>query len=161
MSNEKSGLPGYLTPKMKDTFILAAWISGLIIIAGLCWFFTQPLRESLLVKSINKVLEQSQDMRRVGKSLPSLSSGMGSWFTMTEAAAKRRDNVRETLAEGTMACVFVFIAEGSFFPCIAVVSPEGKVEEFIPLNSQGTRILKQVSPGILQIYTNRIEGTES
>ena len=161
MSSEKNGLPAHLAPKMKDTAILAGWISGLIIIAGLCWFFTQPIRESFLVKSINKVLEQSHDQRRVGEALPAHYPGMGSWYTMNEAAAKRRDNARDDLAEGTKACVFVFVAEGSFFPCIAVVSPGGMVEEFIPLNSHGKRIIKQVSPGILQIYAARIEGMKS
>jgi len=161
MSTEKTDLPNPLAPKMKDTLILIGWISGIIIIAGLCWFLTQPLRESYLVKSINKVLEQSHDLRRVGEALPALSPGMGSWFAMTNAAGKRRDNAREALSEGTRACVFVFIAEGSFFPCIAVVSPGGAVEEFIPLNSHGKRILKQVSPGILKIYAARIEGAQS
>ena len=160
MSSEESRVPNPLIPKMKDTAILFGWISVLIIIAGLAWFFTKQPREDFLIKAINKVLEQSGDHRRLGEPIHELSLGMGSWFTVTEAT-KRRNTGSEPLSDGSRAYIFVFITEGSFFPCAAVVSPGGKVEEFIPLNSQGKRLIKQVSPGILQIYTSRIEGAES
>ena len=160
MSGEKSPNPNPLIPKMKDAAILVGWIAGLIIIAGLCWFFTQPVRDAFLIKAVNKVLEQSNEPRRLGEPLPARSLGMGSWFTMTEAV-KRRDAGTGPLLEGTKAYVFVLIAEGNFFPCAAIVSPECKVEEFIPLNSHGKRIIKQFSSGILRVYASRIEGAES
>ena len=157
MSSEE--FPNPLIPKLKDTAILLGWILGPILIAGLAWFLTQPLRENLLTKAINKVLEQSGDYRRLGEPVRRLSSGMGSWFTVTDAQ-RRRDTEREPLPEGTRAYVFVFIAEGSFFPCAAVVAPGGNVQEFIPLTSQGKRMIKRTSPGILRIYASRIEGAE-
>jgi len=144
---------------LKDTSLLIGWISGLVIIAGLCWYFTQPLRNGLLIKAINRVLEQSGDSRRLAEALPSAPLGIGSWFTMTENLNSRYTG-KERLAEGSRACVFVFVGEGSFFPSLAVVSPDGNVEEFISLTSHGHRMIKRVSPGILRIYISRIEGAE-
>jgi len=160
MSSEKPRIPNYLVPKIKDSVILVGWISGLILIASLCWFFTQPARSGILVRAINKVLEQSGDSRRLGESFNTPSSGMGSWYTLTENS-RRRDSGSELIPDGTRAYVFIFIGEGSFFPCAAVVSPEGKVEEFIPLNDQGKRMIKRVPPGVLKIYSSRIEGLKS
>ena len=71
---------------------------------------------------------------------------MSSWYTITGQP------------DGKKAVVFTFIGEGFFFPCSAVVSSGGKVEEFIPLGSYSKKMLQQVSPGIIGIYVRRIEG---
>lgn len=144
----------FLPPQMRDAAILVGWIAGLVLIAGLCWFFTQPVRSRFLLKAVNRVLEQSGDSRRLGEPVsPGPRGGgfseMGSWYTMIQAP------------DGTRAFIFVLIGEGTFFPCAAVVSPEGKVEEFLPLSSHGEKMIKRVSSGILGIYTRRIEGAES
>ena len=149
---EAKGNPFIL--QMKDAALLMGWIGGLVLIAGLCWFFTQPVRNRFLIRAVNQVLEQSGDSRRLGDPVaPGASKagfpGIGSWYTMAG------------VPEGTRAFVFVLIGEGIFFPCAAVVSPGGKVEEFIPLNSHGEKMIKRVSRGILEIYTRRIEGAES
>jgi len=157
MSDNKSRVPDNLAPKMKDTAILLGWISALIIIASLTWYFTQPLRNSFLIRAVNKVLEQSGDSRRLVGQISARSLGMGSWYTMAENN-RRRDAVNEPLAEGTRAYVFTFMGEGTFFPCVAVVTPAGNAEEFIPLNSYGRGMIKRVPPGILKIYASRIEG---
>jgi len=158
MSSEKTQSIN-LPPKIKDLIFIAGWIAGLLLIAGLVWYFTQSVRSNLLLRAVNKVMEQSGDNRRLGERLPVRSAGMGSWFSITEAV-RRRDSGSEVVVEGTRAYVFVFISNGSFFPCAAVVLPEGRVEEYIPLNSQGRRMLKRVSPEILSIYSSRIEGLE-
>jgi len=53
--------------------------------------------------------------------------------------------------------VFSFIGEGTFFPCAAVMTEDGKLGELIPLNSHGEKALGRITPGILRIYTRRIE----
>jgi hypothetical protein len=141
-----------ITP-LKDAAILAGWIAGIILVAGLAWFFTQPVRDRFMIMSVNAVLEQSADPRRLGAPLqgaahPPGSSRMGSWFTMTAP----------DLPAGTRVFVFAFIAEGTFFPCAAVVSPQGVVQEFIPLSVHGERALRRVSPGMLDVYSRRISG---
>ena len=83
-----------LVPQMKDTAILVGWIAGLVLIAGLCWFLTQPVRNSFLHKAVNQVLEQSGNSHRLGVpvSAGALKTGvskMGSWYTMTEFPVKK------------------------------------------------------------------------
>ena len=151
-------------PPLKDTMILFGWIASLIIIAGTCWTLTQPLRDRLLIRAVNRVLEQSGDVRALGELSSSSTSGsfiIGSWYTMTLARQPGRVAGTKDFLDGTKAFVFSFIGEGAFFPCAAVMLPNGKVDEFIPLSSHGERILKKISPGILRLYARRIEGAQS
>ena len=155
--------------QMKDASLLLGWIAGLVFIAGLCWFSTQPLRNLFLLKAVNQVLEQSGDSRRLEETVsPGQidSFGMGFWYTMKELPVRQtvvspENSVRRDISKGTRAFVFAFIGEGTFFPCAAVVSPDGEVEEFIPLNSHGEKMMKRVSPGILKLYARRIAGAKS
>lgn len=144
-----------LIPQVKDGAILFGWIASIILVAGLCWFFTQPLRSRLLLNAVNRVLVQSGDSRRLGEPIPQAAlagrSRMGSWYTLGE---RRPGNA----LDGNRALIFTFIGEGTFFPCVAMVLPGGKVEEFIPLGSHGEKMLKRVSPEVLKIYARRIEG---
>jgi len=138
---------------LKDTMIFFGWIISILIIAGVCWFLTQPLRNRLMVRAVNRVLAQSGDSRRLTESLYSERRGSlltGSWFTMYDRSA-----------EGKKVIVFSFIGDGTFFPCAAVMTRDGKLMEFIPLNSHGERILKRTPEGILNIYARRIEGAGS
>ena len=138
----------------KDAAIFAGWIAGLLLIAGLLWFFTQPLRERFMLNAVNQVLEQSGDPRRLEAplppgALPAAVSRMGSWYTMTDQP------------EGTRVFVFMFVAEGTFFPSAAVVAPGGRaVQEFIPLSNHAERMLRRISPEILRLYSRRITGAE-
>jgi len=160
-----SGQKRWLVPQVKDVLMLVGWIAGLILIAALCWFLTQPVRSRFLRSAVNQVLEDSGDSRRLGEpDSPGMcgSIGMGTWYTMTELSTKPDGNTgRGEFSEGTKAYIFTFIGEGTFFPCAAVVTPGGKVQEFIPLNSHGVKMLKLISPGILRIYAQRIEGDKS
>jgi hypothetical protein len=152
-----------LIPKLKDAGLLLGWIAGLILIAGFCWFFTQSLRNRFLLRAVNRVLEQSGDSRRLGealspKALKAGFSGIGVWYTIRADALMGRSS-SGNISDGTMALIFAFMGEGYFFPCAAIMTENGKVQEFIPLNSYGERVIKRISPGILAIYTRRIEGT--
>jgi len=170
MSNERNQFSGsqgakrnHSIPQLRDTMILFGWIASILIIAGTCWVLTQPLRDRFLIRAVNRVLEQSGDIRALGELTSSGASGsfiVGSWYTMVLARQPGRAGNNGFL-EGTKAFVFSFLGGGSFFPCAAVVSPNGKVEEFIPLSSHGERILKKTSPGILRLYARRIEGAQS
>ncbi|MCL2380250.1 MAG: hypothetical protein FWC64_01495 [Treponema sp.] len=139
------------TARLKDRAALAGWIAALVLTAAIAWFFTQPLRDYALFNVVNQALQQSGDSRRLDAPVPSgaLSPGVsriGFWYTMTGMPA------------GTRVFVFAFIAGGTFFPCAAVVSPEGTVEEFIPLNSHARRMLAQTAPEIVRLYARRIVG---
>ena len=167
MSNEKTPFSG-LSPddaekqfQAKDTAIFIGWVAALIILAAFFWVLTQPARNRFLAISVNRVLEQSGDFRRLGEpSVPAGNFWMGAWFTMTEA--RQAGNMdRGQFLEGTKVFIFSFIGEGTFFPCAAVKTPDGKVQEFIPLNRHGERRMQRIPPGILKIYANRIERLES
>ena len=150
-------------PKLKDTMLLVGWISALLIIAGSCWIITQPARSRFLIRAVNRALEQSGDIRRLVERSNSGTTGsliMGSWFTIS-LARQASVNAAGNFEEGTKAFVFSFIGDGTFFPCAALVSAGGKVQEFIPLNRHGERVLRQISPGIIRLYTRRIEGAQS
>jgi len=150
-------------PHFRDTMLLFGWIASLLIIAGVCWTLTLPLRDRLLVRAVNRVLEQSGDVRRLGEHSPSGGKSgsfiVGSWYTMILARQSGAGNLND-FSEGTKAFVFSFVGEGTFFPCAAVMLPDGKVREFIPLSSHGERVLKKISSGILKLYARRIEGAE-
>ena len=129
---------------LKDISIVLGWALGLILLAVLCWYFTQPLRNRFLVISINQVLEQSGDNRRVSEPIPMKNPrtfGLGRWYNFSG---------------DTRLFLFTFIGEGTFFPCAAVMTPDGRVEEFIPMNLHGERILNRISPEIKNIYAQRI-----
>jgi len=116
-----------LIPKLKDALILLGWISAIILIACLFWFFTRSIRSRSLSSAVNRVLEESGDSRRLGAPVSSGISGsfgLGSWYTMTEPGNRQAGNSggRE-FSEGTKVFVFTFIGGGSFFPCAAVVDP--------------------------------------
>ena len=143
------------TPKLKDTMLLAGWILAILIIAGSTWAITQPVRNRFLIRAVNRVLEQSGDLRRLESRIPSGYGGSfisGTWYTITLARQSASSQ------SGERAFLFSFIGEGTFFPCAAIVNVDGKVVEFIPLNGHGERIMAQISPGILNLYTRRIEG---
>jgi len=146
--------------KYKDPAIFVGWISGLLILAAVFWVLTQPVRTRILANAVNRVLEHSGDSRRLDTSSSFGGSGflgMGTWFTMTSPQAGDAEGV-PNISNRPRAVVFSFIGEGAFFPCVAVLNQDGKVEEFIPLNSQGERLIRNISHGILSIYARRIEG---
>ena len=148
--------------RFKDPLLLLGWITVFILIAGLSWHFTQPMRNRLMLNSVNRVLEQSGEDRKLGKPLDSAGEQfgsllMGSWFSVIDPAQSGFPETGGQPGEAN-AYVFAFIAGGTIFPCAAIITPDGKAEEFIPLNSHGEKVLKQLSPEVLGIYARRIEG---
>lgn len=149
-------------PQLKDAAILAGWIAALLLLAGLMWFLSQSVRNRFLLSAANQVLEQSGSPRRLGTAVPrgslkTSSSRIGTWYNLSEHSARQAGETARNSA-GEKAVIFVFIAGGSSFPCLAVLNASGELEEFIPLSGHGEKMMKRVSPGILGIYTRRIEG---
>jgi hypothetical protein len=154
-SNNSGHLPfsleNFRFPQLKDLSIFAGWIGGFLLIGGLCWFLSAPLRTQRLMRSVNRVFAQAGDLRRLDAAIPSseLPSGalrIGTWYNMAFSG------------EGSRAVVFTFITGGRFFPCAAEINPEGRVEEIIPLSREGEKTLRGLSPGSVQLYIKRIEG---
>lgn len=145
---------GFLIYRLKDTAILVAWILGLLLIAGLSWGLTGSIRSVLLQDSINRSLVKTGDSRRLeaplaqGAVKPSRAFGpvspLGAWYSLSGSANR--------------AFFFTLMGDGTFLPCAAIVNPQGKVIDIIPLSSRGEKRLSQVSPGIIALYVRRIEG---
>ena len=150
---------------LKDAALVLGWIAGFMLIAGLCWYFTQPVRNQNLLRAVNRVLEEKGDNRRLTEPILKTQEGMSSgfagiglWFKVTELPGRQQGGSSAASASGGLfAVVFTFIGEGGFFPCAAILSSTGEVREFIPLSNYGKKMLMRVSPGILRIYSERIQ----
>jgi hypothetical protein len=138
-------------PLLRNLSICIGWIGGLLLIGGLCWLLSAPLRSRLLMKSVNRIFIRAGDSRRLDAAVPPSelnpsASRIGFWYGMAFSG------------EGNRAVVFTMTAEGAFFPCLAEINREGKVEEILPLSGHGERVFQGLSPGSIQIYIRRIEG---
>ena len=126
---------------------------GILLTASLIWFLSFPVRERILIRGINKILAVNGDSQFITgplsvEKLPSRNaSRLGSWFLLAEASDGRPDRL----------LVFSFMADGFFFPCAAVLSPEDTVKRLIPLNPHGEKLLNYLPPGVIAFYIQRIE----
>jgi hypothetical protein len=127
----------------KDIGIFAAWIAGILLMGGLLWFFSQPIRNKLLMEQVNAVLALMERSPRLEETLPrselpKTRVPLGSWYTLSGSSSR--------------ALVFAIMSEGIRFPCVALVSEAGKVDEIIPLAHKRT-----FPKGITAAYIRRIE----
>jgi hypothetical protein len=121
--------------------ILAAWIAGLCLAGGLCWFLSQPLRSGLIIQTVNRTLEQRGESRRLEAAIsPWGKNGsafqMGNWYTFNEGTGR--------------ATVFSIINDGILAPYAVFLSPQGEAGPFIPLSLHAERLLPRLPAGILQ-----------
>jgi hypothetical protein len=133
---------------IKNAGICLAWIAVLFLVAGLSWFFTRNLRETILMRAVNRVLLTMQDPRRFRRPLPppEIPPGrerLGSWYELTDSRGR--------------GLVFSIMHDGISVSCAAIISGQGKVEDLIPLNGHGREILERLSPGAVRAHIRRIE----
>jgi hypothetical protein len=136
------------TSALKDPGIFAGWIGGILLLGGLLWLGSQGIRTETMARSVNEVLQEAGDLRRIGalshfRSLPN----QGRRFSLLNQAG------------GAM--VFSVITGGATIPFVAMISPRGIVEEIIPLAVNRNRTLERLSPGLLQAHIRRIEAAEA
>jgi hypothetical protein len=144
-------LPGglkNLSPGLRRTGVFLAWIGGIILLGGLLWFFTQPVRNRALIRSVNRILAASEAPWRLEAALspwgmPGRASQLGTWVTLDDPEVR--------------GVVFPVISDGLLSSCLAVLSPQGQVEALIPLSGHARRTLDSISPGALGIYVRRVE----
>jgi hypothetical protein len=136
---------------LKDRAILAGWIGGLVLIGLLLWAVTVSLRGRLLMRTVNRILEEENIPYRLAAAMTGGKRGPGS-------RAKSPMGNRYTLVEGEGSFfVFTLFVEGITIPFGALVSPAGQVEELIPLSSHGAKTMDRIPQGVIDVHIRRIE----
>jgi hypothetical protein len=131
---------------MKDKAILLGWIAGLLLLISVLWISTQSAVAFNLMRTVNNVLINNDDSRRVSefvKTKAGKTEALGYWYKMYNSTNK----------------MFVFTAfqDGILVPLGAIVSPNGDVGEILPLSAHAVQIFDTMPKSILQMYVNRIE----
>ena len=134
------------TSVVRDKIILTCWILGLLFAITLVWILFQPLQTMYLQRTVNSVLVSSGDSRRLESADRTMSQAevMGYWYTIRNSADK--------------VFVFSFFRDGISIPLGVIVSDNGTVNEIIPLSYHAVQVFDTLSPSVLQVYINRIEG---
>jgi hypothetical protein len=131
---------------MKDKLILFGWIAGLLLFVCVLWILVQPALTFNLMRTVNNVLINNNDPRRVSVYLqtkPGKAEIFGYWYTMFNSANKF--------------FVFTTFQDGILVPLGAVVSPNGDVSEILPLSAHAVQIFDAMPKSVLQMYVDRIE----
>jgi len=131
---------------MKDKLILFGWIAGLLLIVCVIWILVQPALTFNLMRTVNNVLVNNNDPRRISTYLQTKSGKaeiFGYWYTIYNSANKF--------------FVFTTFQDGILVPLGAVVSPDGEVSEILPLSAHAAQIFDAMPKSVLQMYVNRIE----
>jgi hypothetical protein len=150
MSGPNSAGPNPAAPAggPREWAVFFGWIAGLVLIGGAAWFFTQPVREKMLMNSVNRILAQEKGARLLSAPLAApRSSGLavplGSWYGLENS--------------GDVFFVFALMRDGPLALWGARVSPGGKVEELLPLSGHARQIFADLPQGMLLTYIHRIE----
>jgi len=140
--------------KLKDRAILLGWVLGLLFLISFLWIITQPVQSNYLLRTVNNILTNNNDSRRLSvslnKDLIEQKSGnanlLGYWYTMQNSS--------------DLMFVFTIFQDGIMLPLGAIVSPNGTVNEIIPLSAHASYVFDTIPKSILQIYISRIESMQ-
>ncbi len=138
---------------LKDTGILAVWILVVVLLGALVWYLALPVRNRLLVQTINAYLETSGEKIRLDAHLPLQAGAAGRAASVGERFGIRKS--KDT------AVVFLLLNNGASALCLAQVDSRGRVDRYLPLSKNSAQILKTGLPGIGAGYVRRIELAES
>ena len=131
---------------LKEKAVFLGCITGLLFLIALIWILTQPIQKQYLLKTVNSVLIETGDSRRLAESAPGNSENrnlLGYWYLLQNSTDKM--------------FVFAVFQDGILVPLGAVVSDNGNVNEIIPLSAHAVQIMDNFPQSILQIYKTRIE----
>lgn len=131
---------------MKGKLILLGWIAGLLLLISVIWIFVQPSLAFNLMRTVNSVLINNNDPRRISTYLqakPGKAEIFGYWYTIYNSTNKL--------------FVFTTFRDGILVPLGAVVSSNGAVSEILPLSAHAAQIFDAMPKSVLQMYVDRIE----
>ncbi|MDR2305306.1 MAG: hypothetical protein LBE10_12070 [Treponema sp.] len=135
---------------LQDTLILAGWLAGLLVVAGLIWLLSGSFREGILLKRINRLLKTQGYSWVLSSPISSrpAAGGMqvlGSWYRISGPD------------QDASACVFPLFADGIGVLCLARLNRDAKVEELVALTVHGERVFSRIPEAQKDIYMRRIE----
>jgi hypothetical protein len=131
---------------LKDKAILSGWIAGLLLLISIIWIVSQTMQANFLMRSINNVLINNNDSRRVLAFIqknPVKPGLLGYWYSINNSTNQM--------------FVFTVFKDGILVPLGAIVSSDNEVEEVIPLSSHAVQIFDNIPQRVLQVYITRIE----
>ena len=136
---------------LRNKAILFGCVAGLLLLTSLLWIVTRPAQSFYLMRNVNNIFISNNDSRRLSAAIRQKprenTSGLnffGYWYSMHNST----NNM----------CVFAVFHDGIMVPLGAIVSPESKVIEIIPLSAHAAQISEALPESILQKYIARIEG---
>ncbi len=137
--------------RFKDVFILAGWILGILLIGGLLWFFTQNFRDTRMIRTINRVLINNQESRRLESRL---SGG-------TRSGKNFQNYQRFSLAGSRGVAVVITVYPNSIpASCVALVNSSGVMDSLIPLDDHSVQAMGRIEKKSLDVYKRYIEENE-
>jgi len=131
---------------MKDKAIMLGWIIGLLLLISVLWIVTQPIQSRHLLRTVNNVLANNDDSRRVSAHIQPKAGNtniFGYWYSL----------------KGSQDKMFVFgaFSDGILIPLGAFVSHDCVVKEIIPLSAHAAQVFDFFPKSVLDIYAARIE----
>jgi hypothetical protein len=128
------------SPKFKDPLIAGGWIVGILIIGGLLWYFTQDFRENRMLRTINAVLIQNNDKRRLQSAL---------------------DDQRFSVVSSNGTAVLMTVYNNSIPSVYAVfLDEEGAMNDILPLDNHSAQALERLEKVQLDMYIQDAEEHE-
>jgi hypothetical protein len=131
---------------LRSAAVLLEWTAGLFAAGFLLWSLTQPLRDRVLMKAVNRVFTSRGETRLIGGPIPPPGGGerlFGTWYSLV-------DGTRNLF-------VFPVMIDGILTPYAAFVDGGGKVEEVVPLSFHAEQFMPRFRRGLMGIYVRRIE----
>jgi hypothetical protein len=134
---------------LKEKAIFIGWVTGLLILISMIWIFSQTVQANFLLRTINNVLINNNDSRRVTSYIqkkPVNPGLLGYWYSIGNSTDQM--------------FAFTVFKDGILVPFGAVVSSDNNVEEIIPLSSHAVQVFDNIPRRVLQMYITRIESLE-
>ena len=132
--------------ELKDRLLFIGWIGGLVLMGSLLWILSKPILSSYLQRSVNQSMEASGLSVRISaaQSLPPVKQiPLGMWYSVYPT--------------GDLFFVFPVFQDGVLDICGAILSPENKVTQIVPVSAHACQVYGRIAPGIISMYTRRIE----
>ncbi|MDR0403088.1 MAG: hypothetical protein LBH35_05800 [Treponema sp.] len=136
--------PFFDNPARRGAFLSFAWIASVILVGGLLWLFTRPIRTGALLRAANRNIARTGETRRLLAPAGS-AAGLGTWFTLTDESGGA--------AEGS-ALVFTLFSGARAAACAAFVDDRGGFEKFIPLGD--VQVIDDLPEAVYAVYRERI-----